>query len=43
MADGKKLQTLPLEGNPVYDGMSAANGRLYVSTEDGRLMCFGDK
>ena len=42
-ADGKKLQVLPLDARPVYDGLSAAGGRLYLATEDGRLLCFGDK
>jgi outer membrane protein assembly factor BamB len=39
--DGKNLQTLPLEGIPVYDGLSAANGRLYLATEGGMLICLG--
>ncbi len=42
-ADGKKLETLTLEGCPVYDGLSASGGRLYLGTEDGRLVCFGAK
>ena len=42
-ADGKKLQVLPLDSRPVYDGLSAAGGRLYLATEDGRLMCFEGK
>jgi hypothetical protein len=41
-ADGGKAQVLPLEGRPVYDGLSAAGGRLFVTTEDGRLLCFGE-
>jgi len=41
VADGKKLQTIPLDGKPVYDGLSAAGGRLYLATEDGRVICFG--
>ena len=40
-ADGKKLQILPLDSRPVYDGLSAAAGRLYLATEDGRLLCLG--
>jgi outer membrane protein assembly factor BamB len=40
-ANGKQLQTLPLPGRPAYDGLSASNGRLYVSGEDGVLSCFG--
>jgi hypothetical protein len=43
MADGKNLQTITLEGKPVYDGLSAAGGRLYLSNEDGSLSCFGAK
>jgi outer membrane protein assembly factor BamB len=39
--DGKKLQTLTLDGIPVYDGLSAVGGRLYLATSDGRLNCFG--
>jgi outer membrane protein assembly factor BamB len=42
-ADGKLLQSLPLDARPAYDGLSAANGRLYLATEDGRLICFGAK
>jgi len=26
---------------PAWDGMAGANGKLYLSTIDGRLMCFG--
>ncbi|MHC4917251.1 MAG: hypothetical protein ACYTGB_17370, partial [Planctomycetota bacterium] len=39
--DGKRLQTLTLEGIPVYDGLSAAGGRLYVASEEGVLTCYG--
>ena len=42
-SDGKKLQTITLEGWPVYDGLSAAGGRLYVAAEDGRLFCYAAK
>jgi len=42
-ADGKKLESLKLESPPVYDGMSAALGRLYISTADGKLRCFGGR
>ncbi len=39
--DGKKLAEYDIESLPVYDGMIAANGRLYISTQDGRLICMG--
>jgi len=40
-AEGKKLTSLKLDAPPVFDGMAAAGGRLYLSTRDGRLLCFG--
>jgi len=40
--DGKKLAEYKLESPPVFDGMIAANGRLYISTRDGRLLCMGE-
>ena len=38
--DGKPLQRLDLSSQPVWDGMAAANGRLYLATKDGKLLCF---
>ncbi len=40
-ADGKELRKLALPAAPVLDGMAAAGGRLYLSTKDGVLRCFG--
>jgi outer membrane protein assembly factor BamB len=37
---GKKLGELRLPAIPVWDGMAAAGGRLYVATADGSLTCF---
>ena len=42
-ADGKKLSEMKLEHPPAFDGMSAARGRLYLATQDGRLVCMGDR
>lgn len=39
--DGRKLAELKLQAPPVWDGMAAAGGRLYVSCTDGRLLCLG--
>ena len=39
--DGKRLCGYPLKSLPVYDGMAAANGRIYLSLEDGHLVCYG--
>jgi len=37
--DGKTLSELKLDALPVFDGMAAANGRLYVSLQDGSVLC----
>jgi len=42
-ADGKKLAEYKLDSLPVFDGMIAANGRLHISTRDGRLICMAKK
>ena len=39
--DGAKVSELKLEAPPVWDGMAAANGKLFVSTADGSIRCFG--
>lgn len=40
-SDGKKMAEYNLESPPVWDGMAAANGRLYMSTTDGKVLCMG--
>ncbi|MEW6357607.1 MAG: PQQ-binding-like beta-propeller repeat protein [Planctomycetota bacterium] len=40
-ADGKKLSAYRLDSPPVFDGMIAAGGRLFVSTMDGKVVCLG--
>lgn len=40
--DGTKLAEKKL-GEIVWDGLAAANGRLYVSTAEGKVMCLGSK
>jgi hypothetical protein len=40
-ADGEKLADYALDSPPVFDGMIAARGRLFISTRDGRLACMG--
>ena len=42
-SDGKKLAGFNLETTPAWDGMAAANGRLYLSTTDGKVLCFAGK
>ncbi|MCK4963623.1 MAG: PQQ-like beta-propeller repeat protein, partial [Dehalococcoidia bacterium] len=38
-SDGTELAQYQLNSSPVFDGMAAAYGRLYVSMEDGSLLC----
>ena len=42
-ADGRKLSELKLDSPPVWDGMIAANGRLYIATQDGKVLCYAAK
>jgi outer membrane protein assembly factor BamB len=43
VADGSKLSELRFGDAPVFDGLAAANGRLYLSTQGGKILCFGGK
>ena len=38
--DGRALARYDLDSPPVFDGMIAAGGRLYLATTQGDLMCF---
>jgi outer membrane protein assembly factor BamB len=38
-SDGKELAKWQLDCSPVFDGMAAANGRLYLSMEGGQVLC----
>ena len=40
-ADGEKRHSVKLDSAPVFDGMIAANGCLYLATLDGRVVCLG--
>ncbi|MHC4504913.1 MAG: hypothetical protein ACYTFI_16540, partial [Planctomycetota bacterium] len=40
-ADGKKLAERKLDAPPVFDGLIAAAGRLFMCTTDGHVLCFG--
>ena len=39
--EGKTLADYELESPPVFDGMAAARGRLYLSTKSGEVVCMG--
>ena len=38
--DGEKLHAVKLDSRPVFDGMIAAGGNLYLSLVDGTVHCF---
>jgi len=42
-SDGKKLAELKLDSLPVFDGMIAADGKLYMATADGKVVCLAGK
>jgi outer membrane protein assembly factor BamB len=39
--DGSRLESHRLPSPPAFDGLSAAAGRLYLATHDGKVICFG--
>ena len=39
--DGKVLREIKLPAAPVFDGLSAASGHVYVSLKDGSVVCLG--
>jgi outer membrane protein assembly factor BamB len=42
-AEGQELARTNLESPPVFDGMAAANGNIYISTVDGKIICMGEE
>ena len=41
--DGTILAEYDLPSLPAWDGMAVANGKLYMSTTDGKVVCYADK
>lgn len=39
--DGKQLAEYKLKSPPVFDGMIAADSRVFISSQDGSISCFG--
>ena len=42
-ATGRQMSQLQLESPPIWDGMAAAHGRLYLSTATGTLVCLAEQ
>jgi outer membrane protein assembly factor BamB len=41
--DGSKLAEYEMDETPVFDGMISVDGRIYIATENGRLICMGQE
>ena len=41
--DGSKLAEYQLETLPVWNGMAAANEKIFISLKNGKLICMGGK
>lgn len=41
--DGSVVKALSINGLPAFLGMSAANGRLFVATREGKMICLAGK
>jgi hypothetical protein len=39
---GEVRHTIELDTLPAWDGLAAAHGRLFLTTLDGRVLCFGE-
>ena len=42
-SNGQKLAQYHLQSLPVWDGMAAAGGRLYMTMVDGRVVCWNSQ
>ena len=42
-ATGKQTAELSLDAPPVWDGLAAAHGRIYLTTSDGKLICLAGR
>jgi outer membrane protein assembly factor BamB len=40
-ADGRRLATIQIDGVPRWDGLAVTDGKLFVATAEGRVLCFG--
>ncbi|MBT3201003.1 MAG: PQQ-binding-like beta-propeller repeat protein [Phycisphaerales bacterium] len=40
-ADGKTLSEYKLDSSPIFDGMIAADKKIYIALQDGSIACFG--
>jgi hypothetical protein len=41
LVDGSRLASIDLEASPVFDGMIAADNKLFLSLMNGQILCYG--
>ncbi len=41
--NGARLAQYKLDSQPVFDGMAAADGRLYIAQKNGKVICMAGK
>jgi len=39
--DGRRIADYQLEAKPAFDGLIAAEGKLLIALDDGRVVCMG--
>jgi hypothetical protein len=39
--DGQVTRDFTIDSPPVWDGVSVAQGRIFIVTEDGKIRCYG--
>jgi hypothetical protein len=39
--DGEQISTYKLTSAPIYDGMAAAEGKLFITLKNGTIVCYG--
>ena len=41
--DGRDLARIPIDAQPVFDGLALAYGKVYMATVDGNIVCLGEE
>lgn len=41
--DGRDLARIRLDSQPVFDGLALANGKIFIATVDGNIICLSDR
>jgi hypothetical protein len=41
--DGSNVARIPVDSQPVFDGLALADGKIFMATVDGHIVCLGEK